>query len=189
MVPEILSLTDRFFCHFGQFFAHLLPKNSKIKILKKWKKTPGDIIILQNCTKNQDHVLYCSWDMAHNGCNYCNFSFWTIFCPFTPSNSPRNEKIFLKIKKTPGDVIILHKCTKNHDHMIKCSWNMVHDGCNYFSFWAIFCSFTPLTTSKMKIKKKLKKYLEISFYTLYEFGATQWFELETPWLGIHCLNH
>ena len=39
--------------------------------------------------------------------------------------------------------------------------------CNcYFSFWAIFCPFTPVTTWKMKISKKRKRYLEISsFYT------------------------
>ena len=35
----------------------------KIKILKKMKKAPGDIIILHKCTKNHDLMLYCSWDM------------------------------------------------------------------------------------------------------------------------------
>ena len=28
---------------------------------------------------------------------------------------------FEKMKKTSGDIIILHKCTKNHDHMLYCS--------------------------------------------------------------------
>ena len=43
---------------------------------------------------------------------------------------------------------------------------MVHEGCNCFSFWAIFCSFTPLTAQKIKISKKWNKKLEISsFYT------------------------
>ena len=50
--------------------------------------------------------------------------------------------------------------------MIICSWDMVHDICNYFSFWVVFCPFTPLTAPKMKISKKWKKHLEISsFYT------------------------
>ena len=32
---------------------------------------------------------------------------------------------------------------------------MAHDRCNcYFSFWAIFCPFTPLTAKNIKIKKK-----------------------------------
>ena len=34
---------------------------------------------------------------------------------------------------------------------------MACDGCNYFSFWAIFCPFTSLTGRKMKISKKNKK--------------------------------
>ena len=95
-------------------------------------------------------MLYCSWDMAHDRCNY--FSFWAIFCPFTPL-----IKTLKKWKKTPGDIIILHMCTKNYDQMMYGSWDMVHDGCNYFSFWAIFCPFTPLTAQKIKIKKKWKK--------------------------------
>ena len=65
------------------------------------------------------------------------FSFWTIFLPFYPPNSPENQN-FEKMKEMPGDIIILHMCTKNHDHMLDCSQDMAHDGCNYFSFWAIF---------------------------------------------------
>ena len=50
--------------------------------------------------------------------------------------------------------------------MLHCSGDMVRDRCNYFSFWAIFCPFTPLTAQKIKILKKWKKHLEISsFYT------------------------
>ena len=46
-----------------------------------------------------------------------------LFFPFLPSNSPKKEnfKNMKKEKKTPGD-IILHKCTKNDDHiMLYCS--------------------------------------------------------------------
>ena len=63
----------------------------------------------------------------------------------------------LKKKKIPGD-IILHKCTKNHDHMLYCSWDMVCDKCNfYFSFWANFCFFTLLKAWKFRIFKNEKK--------------------------------
>ena len=66
----------------------------------------------------------------------------------------------------PGDVIILHKRTKNDDSTLCCSWDMVCDGCNcYFSFWAIFCPFTPLTTRKIKISKKLKKAWKYHHFT------------------------
>ena len=104
MVSEISSATDRSFCHFGQYFAYLHPKN------------------------------------------------------------PKNEN-FEKNLEIPGDIIILHKCTKNHDNMIYCSCDMLHYRCTYFSFWAIFCPFTPIKARKMEMLKKRKKHLEIlSFY-------------------------
>ena len=81
--------------------------------------------------------------MVRDRCNY--FSFWAIFCPFTsvcytvpeiwcvkdviviihfglffallpppPPNSLKNQN-FKKMKKKPGDIIILQMCTKNYD--------------------------------------------------------------------------
>ena len=41
---------------------------------------------------------------------------------------------------------------------------MVRDGCNYFSFWAIFHTFNLLTAHKIKIFEKWKKHLEISSF-------------------------
>ena len=67
-------------------------------------------------------MLYYSWDMVHDGSNH--FSFWAIFCPFTPQQ-PKKPKF--EMKKTPGDIIILHTCTKNYDQMMYGSWDMVHD--------------------------------------------------------------
>ena len=79
------------------------------------------------------------------------------FLPFYPPNSLNNEN-FEKMKKNPGDIHILHKCTKNHDHMLHCYWDMACDRCNcYFSFWDIFCPFTPLTAQKIKISENKKK--------------------------------
>ena len=88
------------------------------------------------------------------------------FLHFYPTKNPIKSK-FWKTEKTPGDIIILYKCTKNHDHMLYSSWAMVCVGCNcYFWFWIIFNPFTPLTAQKMKISKKWRKQLEISsFYT------------------------
>ena len=79
------------------------------------------------------------------------------FLPLYPTNNPKNQN-FEKLKKAPEDIIILHKCIKNHDHMLYWSWDMVRDGCNcYFSFWAIFCYFTTLTGRKINIWKKKEK--------------------------------
>ena len=50
------------FCQFRPFFA-LLPHYwpQKLKSGKNGKKTPGDIILLNMCTINQDHMMYGSW--------------------------------------------------------------------------------------------------------------------------------
>ena len=42
------------------------------------------------------------------------------FLPFYPVNNPPKNQNFEEMKIIPGD-IILHKCTKNHDHMLHCS--------------------------------------------------------------------
>ena len=44
-------------------------------------------------------------------------------------------------------------------------WDMKHDRQNFLSFWAIFCTFTPLTTQKIKILKIWKKAWISSFST------------------------
>ena len=100
------------------------------------------------------------------------FDFMLFFAPFTLITAQKMKiskkwKKHVEKKKMPGEIIILHKCTKNHDHMLYCSWDMVCDGCSYyFSFWASFCPFTLLTAQKMKISKQWKNHLEISsFYT------------------------
>ena len=134
-----------FFVILDCFLPFYPPNNPKNQNFEKTEKKSWDIIILHKCTKNHDHMLYCSLDIARNRCNYC-FSFWTIFCPFchySPKNQNQKKK---KMKKTPEDIIILHKCTKNYYHMLYCSSDMTRYRCNcYFSFCAIICSFTSIT--------------------------------------------
>ena len=64
---EIWCVTDVIVIfHLGLLFVLLPPNNlknenfNKMKKKKKKKKKPGDIIILRNCTKNHDHIPYCS---------------------------------------------------------------------------------------------------------------------------------
>ena len=69
------------------------------------------------------------------------------FLPFYSTNNPKNQN-FEKMKKAPGDIIIFHKCTKNHDYMLYCSCDMACQECNFhFSFWAIYCPFLWCTQS------------------------------------------
>ena len=60
------------------------------------------------------------------------------------------------MKKFARD-IILHICTKTHNHMMYDSWDTEWDRQNFLSLWTAFCPFTPLTTPKNKILKNWKK--------------------------------
>ena len=60
MVLEILSLTDRSFCQFGSFFVLLPAMDPENENTENIKKAPGDIIILQICTINGNHMMYVS---------------------------------------------------------------------------------------------------------------------------------
>ena len=143
MVAEISSMADRTFWLFGLFCPILPPNNPKSQNFEKMKKIPGDISILHKCTINDNYMIYGFWDMKCN--RYVILSFGPFF--FCPLTKAWKMKISKQMKKTPGDIIILHKCTKNHDHMLYCSWDMAHDRCNcYFSF-----------STKIKISKKLTK--------------------------------
>ena len=84
-LPEIWSETAIIFWHFGPFFlfyANDWPP--KLKFGKNVKKVSGDIILLHMCTINEDHMMYSSWDIRHDG-----QSFWH-FGPFDPPSNPKN---------------------------------------------------------------------------------------------------
>ena len=103
-----------------------------------------------------------------------------FLCFYSP-NSPINKN-FKKMKTTPEDIIILHKCTINDDQMMYGSWDEVHDRCNcYFSFWAIFCPFTPLTAQKIKILKKWKKAWRYPHFTCVPKIIIRWCMVPEIW--------
>ena len=142
MVPEIWSKTSRIFCHFLDHFLLFYPPNyPKNQNFEKLKKEPGDIIM---CTINDNHIMYGSWDIKHDRQDF--FVILNCFLPFYPPNNPKNHNFEKLKKKNPGDIIILHMCTINDDHMMYGSWDMKPDKQNFLSFWTVFCIFTPLTT-------------------------------------------
>ena len=118
MVPQIWSATT-----FLSFWT----------AIQKMKKSPGNIIILQKCNINDNYMMYVSWDTEHDGQNF--LSFRNIFCPFTPVTTQK-IKIW-KYEKIPRDIILLHMCTINDNHMMYVSWDMELDGQNFLSFWTI----------------------------------------------------
>ena len=133
MLTQIWSdSTDIIFCHLRPFFAflsHYWPH--KLKFGKNVKKQLS-MLSFYTCVP----LIKIIWYMVHEIWSSTDRSFlshWAIFCLFTPV-TPWKMKIS-KMKKNPGDIIILHKCIKNHYHLLYCSRHMAHDGCNcYFDF-------------------------------------------------------
>ena len=100
-------------------------------------------------------MMYGSWDIKQDRQNF--LSFWTVFCPFTPLTTQK-----IKILKNWKKHLEISSFYTSVPKIMIMSYT---DRCNcYFSFWAIFCPFTPLTAQKIKILKKWKKHLEISSF-------------------------
>ena len=143
-LPQMVIIKEhdrqKFLSYWTIFLPFYPPNNPQNQNFEKMKAMPGDVI-LQKCTKNHDHILYCSWDMACDG--RIVIFYFGLFFDFLPPLTVQKINIWKKMNKTYRDIIILHKCTKNHNHMLCCSWDMTHDRCNcYFSSWAIFCPYT-----------------------------------------------
>ena len=81
--------------HFCFFIPLLTPK---IKIWKKCKKAPGQIL-LHMCTISQDHMMYGSWDIKFKRQNFVVIlgNFLPFYPP--PPNTLKNENI--KNEKNP----------------------------------------------------------------------------------------
>ena len=103
------------------------------------------------------------------------------FLPFHSLENPKNQD-FEKMEKITGNIVILHMCTKNHNHMMYSSSDTEWDRHKFLSFWAILSPFTPLMTQQIKILKKWKKHLEMSsFYTCVPKLTTMWYMLPEMW--------
>ena len=94
--------------------------------------------------------------------NFCHFR--PLFA-ILPHYWPRKLKFGKNVKKTPGDIILLHMCTINQDHMMYGSYDMKFNRQNFFVFLGNFLSFYSLTSWKMKIPKRKKTLGISSFYT------------------------
>ena len=132
-----------------------------IKNWKKMKKMPGDIIIVLHKHVYHKWRSYNMWFLKYE---VQQTEFFVILGNFLPFYLLTTK--FWKNEKTLGDIIILRMCTIHDNHMMYGSWDMERDGQYFLSFWTVFCSFTPLTTRKIKLLKKWKKNLTMSsFYT------------------------
>ena len=138
----------------------------------KMNNTPEDIIILQMCIYHK-WQSYDVWFLRYEVQRTEFFFILDHFLPFYPSNNLKNQN-FEKLKKTSGDIIILH----NDNQMMYGSWDTECNREIFLSFWTVFCPFTPLTAQKMKISKKWKHYVEISsFYTSVPRTMNIWYTI------------
>ena len=99
---------------------------------KNKEKNPGDITILHLWTKNPDDMIYSSWDTECDRMKLVIMENLLPCCllPHPPKNL-KNQN-FKKCKKHAGEIIILHVCTKSHNHMSYNSWDME---CNRHNYW------------------------------------------------------
>ena len=104
-----------------------------------------DFMVLDQCTKNFD-MSSCrdmTWDKQTG-------YFGKIFALY-PCRKYKNQNS-KKYKKTPQDVMILHKCTINYDNDIGfLSYGLGQIG---RLFWSNFCPLTTLGDLKIKILRK-----------------------------------
>ena len=112
------------FLSFWDIFCPFTPPNdpeNKNFEKKIWKKCLEILSFYTYiCTLNEDHMIYGSWNIRRGRQKF--LSFWAIFCPFSPLTTQKIK--ILKLKKTPGDIIILHICTINDNHMMHGSWEV-----------------------------------------------------------------
>ena len=73
----------KFFCHPRSFTSFYVLTVQKMKISTKWKKQLEISFYTSVQKMYHDHMLYCSWDMAHEGCN-CYFHFGQCFSFLPP---------------------------------------------------------------------------------------------------------
>ena len=119
MVLEIWSMTDKIFCNFPLYLN-----------FEKMKKNPGDIIIAQMWTINENHKIYGSWDIKRETNFFCHFG--SFFLCYSTKNLKNPN--FEKMEKTTGNITNLNKCTKNHDDMQYCSWIWCVTDVFFFNF-------------------------------------------------------
>ena len=165
IVSGIRSETDIILCHIGQFFA-LLPTHPPPNDHKNhnFEKKCLEILSFYTymCTTNEDHMIYGSWYIR---CDRQKFSlFWPIIYPFSPLTTWKIK--ILTLKKTPGDIIILHISTINDNHMMYGSWDIECNRQNFFVILDHFLLFYPPNNLKNQNFEKWKNHLEIlSFFT------------------------
>ena len=123
----------------GQFRPFTPLKTPKNKILKKWKNFL-EISSFYTCVTKI--TIWCMvpeiWSETDRIFCYSG-SLFTLLPPYGPRKPKFWENWKKKKKKTPRDIIILHKCPINDNHMMYGYWDMKCDK----QFFVILDWFLP----------------------------------------------
>ena len=141
MVPEIWSVTDRIFCHSETLFVLLPPYRPRKS--KFWKNKKNSYRYYHFTQAYHKWQSYDVWFLRHKAWQTELLVILDHFLPFCLPLTTQKIKILKKIKKTPGDIIILHMCILNDNNMIYGSWNTKCDGQNSLSFFGQFFALVP----------------------------------------------
>ena len=100
---------------------------------------------------------------------FCFLDRFSSFYPPPPPApfpmDPENQN-FEKMKKPPGDIITLHMCTINDNHIMYGFWDIEYDRQNVLLFWTIFFPFYPTNNPKNQNFKRN----EINTWIYYYFA-------------------
>ena len=125
-VPKIILIwiivTKKWCAHQYLGLSLLFPHFLAQKIQKFWKikKIPGDIIILHQCTKSNNHMIFNLQNMMWIALqvilgDLCLLPYFWL----------SKSKSLKKRKKIPGYIIILHLHLKSHNHLMYSSLQMM----------------------------------------------------------------
>ena len=110
VVPEIWSAAERIFCHLGPFLALLTPLTTKkIKMLEKWRKKHLGISSFYTSAPKIIIICYTILEIWHvTDVIIFHFGLFFTLLPLPPHPISTKNQIKKKMKKTLGDIIILH---------------------------------------------------------------------------------
>ena len=144
---------DGIFLSFWAIFCLFTPTlltTQKTTILKKWKKYLEVSSFWTCATKNT--IIWCmltqTWSVTD--IIFCHFM---PFFALLPHYWPPKLKFGKNVKKKPRNIILLHMCTINQDHMMYDFWDIKSKG-EFLVILGNFCPLTLLKTQKIKILKK-----------------------------------
>ena len=152
-----------FFVNLDRFLPFYPPDNPKNKNFEKMNKRRGDIIILHMCSIDENHRMYGPWYMEPDRQNF--LSFWTVFCPFTILTTAK-IKILKNWKKNTWRYYhftqVYQKSWSSCYTVpeIQCMTDVIfifHFGL-FFALLGYFLHFYLLTTQKIKILDKWRRY-------------------------------